>query len=160
MKGLLLLLITLPLYSLDLLPPLDEYIITSKVGVRKSPMGGGDFHFHKGIDLVGKHHAPIKAAAYGKVITHWPPPDDYYKGHPSFGGCIIIFHGSGLYTLYGHLSKTFVRKGYKVQLGQVIGLQGDTGISTGEHLHFEVIIDPTILFDPDIKRDLINIIIE
>lgn len=152
--------ITFSLYSLDLLPPMENYVVTSEVGVRKSPMGGGGLHFHKGMDLVGRHRAPVRATAYGKIVAHWPPPNGYYGGHPSFGGCIVIFHGRGLYTLYGHLSRTFVRKGYMVQLGQVIGLQGDTGISTGEHLHFEVIIDPTILFDPDMKRSLINIIVE
>ena len=159
MKVLLLfLLIAFPAYSLDLLPPIEEYEISSRIGLRTNPMGGIDY-FHKGVDLVGKHHAPVKAAAYGKVIAHWPPPNYYFKGHPVFGGTIIIFHGGGLYTLYGHLSKTFVHERDMVQQGQVIGLQGNTGKSTGEHLHFEVIIDPIILFNPDKEKDIINIIL-
>jgi len=76
------------------------------------------------------------------VVDHWPPPDGYWRGHPTFGGLIVIDHGNELFTLYGHLSDSFVREGRWVEAGQVIGELGDTGIATGPHLHFEVVVNP------------------
>jgi murein DD-endopeptidase MepM/ murein hydrolase activator NlpD len=57
---------------------------------------------------------------------------------------ILLDHGGGVYTRYGHLAETWVREGAVVEQGQVLGIVGSTGISTGPHLHFEVLIDPAI----------------
>ena len=141
--ALLLLLLGLPLWALELQSPLDEYWVSSHAGYRDDPMGGREeFRLHKGVDLVGPSRAPIRAAAAGVVIEHWPAPNGYYKGHPIYGGLVVIDHLEGTYTLYGHLSETFVRQGQRVEQGAIIGRQGNTGVSTGEHLHFEVIVDP------------------
>jgi murein DD-endopeptidase MepM/ murein hydrolase activator NlpD len=132
-------------WSLELLPPMDSYWISSGSGYRDDPMGGKDeSQLHKGIDMVGPHHAPIKAASSGVVVEHWPAPNGYFKGHPMYGGFVVIDHLNGIHTLYAHMSSTYVGEGDRVEAGQVIGRQGDTGISTGEHLHFEVIINPLI----------------
>jgi murein DD-endopeptidase MepM/ murein hydrolase activator NlpD len=138
--------------ALDLSPPMATYNITSEVGVRKNPMGGEEESFHKGVDLVGPHNSYILAAADGIIYEHYVPPGGKWKGHPIYGGFIVIDHGNGIFTLYGHMSKTFIRTGDHVKRGQVIGIQGNTGVSTGEHLHFEVIIDPiTMIKRNDIK---------
>lgn len=128
-------------------PPLDEYYISSEVGIRDSVMGGIEFNLHKGIDMVAPHHARVYAAATGIVVENWPEPNGYYKGHPVYGGMILISHGEGVYTLYAHLSKVLVVTNLEVNKGQIIGIQGNTGISTGEHLHFEIIIDPLFYFE-------------
>jgi len=122
--------------------PLQRAQISSGCGYRMDPMGGGTEGLHKGVDLVGPVGAPIRAALAGVVVEHWPAPDHYWHGHPIFGGLVVIDHGEGLFTLYGHLSDTYVHEGYQVAAGQVIGALGDTGITTGPHLHFEVVVDP------------------
>jgi len=140
---LLLLIVLMSGWSVDLVAPLDRYRISSGTGYRNDPMGGaGESQLHKGIDIVGPHHAPVKAAAEGIIVEHWPAPNGYYKGHPIYGGLIVIDHLNGTYTLYAHLSVTDVTEGERVAAGQKIGRQGDTGITTGEHLHFEVIVNP------------------
>ena len=123
-------------------PPLEAACVSSGCGYRMDPMGGGTEGLHKGVDLVGAIGAPVKAVLAGVVVEHWPPADGYYRGHPVFGGLVIIDHGEGLFTLYGHLSESYVHEGWQVEVGQVIGRLGDTGIATGPHLHFEVIVDP------------------
>lgn len=74
-----------------------------------------------------------------------------------FGGYIIIDHGGGIYTAYGHMSRTFVHTGQRVAAGQIIGRQGATGQATGEHLHWELVVSPWIFFTPPlgpVARDL------
>ena len=146
----LLLTLTIPLWGFQ--SPLSTYTVSSEVGYRPNPMGGGEDALHRGIDMVGPYHSPILAAEKGVVVEHWLPPGTVrggriYKGHPIFGGLIVIDHGGGVLTLYGHLSSTYIHEGDIVEAGQVIGRQGDTGLATGEHLHFEIIIDPRNLFD-------------
>lgn len=145
---------------LRLSAPLASYDVSSPTGVRQSPMGGGEIGLHKGCDLVGPEKAPVFAAAPGVVIDHYPPrgtprPDGgTYEGHPVFGGYIVIDHGGGVYTLYGHLRQTRVHIGWYVERGQPIGVQGSTGISAGEHLHFEVIIDPEAAIQVRIPQEM------
>lgn len=91
---------------------------------------------HKGIDLVDKRgtDAPVYAAADGTVLAAGTGALDW-----SYGKEVFIYHGSGkFYTNYGHLSKICVKAGKKVKAGDIIGYQGSTGNSTGNHLHFEV----------------------
>lgn len=85
---------------------------------------------HHGIDIAAPQVTPIQAAGEGKVTRiEW---SDVY------GNTIVIDHGKGIETLYGHLQGIDVKKGYPVVAGTVIGSCGSTGKSTGPHLHFEV----------------------
>jgi len=85
---------------------------------------------HKGIDIGAPSGTPIKAAADGIVISA-----SYMRG---FGNCLIIDHGGGISTLYGHCSRLVASSGQHVKRGQVVAAVGSTGLSTGPHLHFEV----------------------
>lgn len=126
-------------------PPLEQARISSGTGYRMDPMGGGTEGLHKGVDLVGPIGAPVMAVLDGVVAEHWLVPGWHYgkqyHGHAIFGGYIVLDHGDGLFSAYGHLSKTFIHEGESIEMGQTIGLLGSTGISTGSHLHFEIITD-------------------
>ena len=126
--------------------PLDQLWVSSGTGYRMDPMGGGTEGLHEGADLAGPIGAPVRAALAGVVAEHWLVPGMHhgtlYHGDPIFGGLIVIDHGDGLFSLYGHLSATFVHEDDYVEAGQVIGEVGNTGISTGPHLHFELVVDP------------------
>jgi len=128
----------------DFSPPMTDYKISSKFGFRTHPLGGEEFDLHKGVDLVGPKDAKVMAAKEGVVAIHFPPPNGHFKGHSIYGGLIIINHQNGVFTLYGHLKSTYVREGQKIKKGEMIGIQGSTGISTGPHLHFEIVVDPVI----------------
>lgn len=88
---------------------------------------------HTGLDIDGNYSSPIYAADSGRVERS----DSAASG---YGLHIVLNHGGGVETLYGHLSKSFVRVGDSVQRGQTIGMMGCTGWCTGPHVHFEVII--------------------
>lgn len=103
--------------------------LTSKYGNRKDPFGKG-YRFHQGIDIANDRGTDIRAAGSG-VITFVG-----YRG--GYGKTIIIDHGNGYKTLYGHNSKNLVKIGDRVEKGEVIAKIGSTGRSTGPHLHFEV----------------------
>ena len=103
--------------------------ITSPFGWRVHPITG-DSRFHSGIDIAGDYGDPIRAAASGTVI---------YAGWISgYGNAVIIDHGGGVTTLYGHNQSLAVSEGQTVAQGQVISYCGSTGNSTGPHCHFEV----------------------
>ncbi len=106
--------------------------ITSPFGWRHSPFGSG-LEFHQGLDIGAPMGATITAAAGGTVINA-----GWYGG---YGNYILIDHGGGISTGYGHCSQIFVANGQQVQKGQAIGAVGSTGASTGPHLHFEVRIN-------------------
>lgn len=89
-------------------------------------------HFHSGMDFSAKIGTDIYATGNGKVT--------YASWKQGYGNCVIIDHGYGYQTVYGHLSKFKVRVGQKVTRGEVIGEVGNTGKSTGPHLHYEVIV--------------------
>lgn len=103
--------------------------ITSPFGWRNHPVYGG-WVFHSGVDIGASYGTNILAATSGTVIL-----SQEYGG---YGECIVIDHGGGIATLYGHMSERLVRAGQKVNAGSVIGRVGSTGISSGPHLHFEV----------------------
>jgi murein DD-endopeptidase MepM/ murein hydrolase activator NlpD len=107
------------------------YIITSPFGNRLHPVLKV-YKLHTGVDIAGSgcNGANVVAADAGTVIKA-----EYNTG---YGNYIIIDHGGGISTLYGHSSKLLVKKGDKVTKGQVIMKVGTTGYSTGPHLHFEV----------------------
>ena len=110
------------------------------------PPLGGYKHFHTGIDIAAVQGTPVGAAADGLVVS---------VQHTSFGygNYVIIAHGAGLFTLYGHLANTSVVEGQHVVRSQLIGHEGATGLATGPHLHFEVryngaVVDPMIYLPP------------
>ncbi len=108
------------------------YSITSKFGMRTHPVTGV-YKLHTGVDISGSgvNGKPILAANSGKVIKA-----GYNTG---YGNYVVIDHGGGYSTLYGHASRLNVSKGQTVSRGDVIAYVGSTGYSTGPHLHFEVI---------------------
>jgi murein DD-endopeptidase MepM/ murein hydrolase activator NlpD len=103
--------------------------ITSPFGWRSNPFGGSP-EFHQGLDIAAPSGTTVTAAAGGTVIMA-----QWYGG---YGNYILIDHGGGYSTGYGHLSAIYVSSGQAVQRGQAIGAVGSTGQSTGPHLHFEV----------------------
>ena len=105
-------------------------VITSAFGHRENPFGGSAIETHKGLDIKGPFGAMVKAMAKGVVKFSG------LKG--GFGNCIILKHGNGFKTLYGHLSKILVSPGQHIEIGQQIGNIGSTGRSTGPHLHYEI----------------------
>ncbi len=105
--------------------------ISSGYGWRRDPFSGAQA-WHGGVDIAPHHGAAnyILAAAEGQVI--------YSGWNGGYGNCIMIDHGDGAVTLYGHMSSLLVQKGEVVNRGQRIARAGTTGYSTGVHLHFEV----------------------
>ena len=103
--------------------------ITSNFGWRIHPILGTG-RFHAGTDFGAEHGSPILAADSGTVIFA-----GWYGG---YGNAVIVDHGNGLTTLYGHASELYVVEGQAVRQGQMIATVGSTGLSTGPHLHFEV----------------------
>src|SRR5688500_9867962 len=106
---------------------------TSGYGVRSDPFRGRAA-MHAGIDLAGPIGTPIYATADATVGR-----SEYNSG--GYGNLVELEHGHGIQTRYGHLSKSLVSAGQRVKRGDVIGLMGSTGRSTGSHLHYEVRID-------------------
>jgi murein DD-endopeptidase MepM/ murein hydrolase activator NlpD len=106
--------------------------VSSHYGARRDPFTGR-LARHTGLDIPASHGAPILASGGGRVLSAG------YKG--AYGQTVVIDHGDGLATLYGHASRLLVRPGDVVMPQQTIALVGSTGRSTGPHLHFEVIRD-------------------
>jgi murein DD-endopeptidase MepM/ murein hydrolase activator NlpD len=111
------------------LSPLKKGRETSSFGMRDNPTNRGHREFHKGIDLSCPVGTPIYAARSGTVIFSG------FRG--GYGRLIIIRHEHNYLTYYGHLSRNKVKKGDRIRTGQLIALSGNTGRSTGPHLHFE-----------------------
>ncbi|MCK5163193.1 MAG: M23 family metallopeptidase [Desulfobacula sp.] len=113
--------------------PVDGWI-TSKFGYRKSPFTGRK-EFHSGLDISNKSGTKIIATANGRV--------SYAARKMYIGNLIVIDHGHGRVTKFGHLKKIMVKPGQQVKRGDVIALLGNTGRSTGPHVHYEVRINGT-----------------
>ncbi|WP_027184626.1 M23 family metallopeptidase [Desulfovibrio inopinatus] len=103
--------------------------ITSDFGVRRSPFSRR-YDFHNGIDIKLQRGTPVKATAPG-VVTH----AGYLRG---YGQLVVLQHENGIETAYGHLKKSLVKVGDTIKRGQTIALSGNSGRSTGPHLHYEV----------------------
>ncbi|HEX3508780.1 MAG TPA: peptidoglycan DD-metalloendopeptidase family protein [Candidatus Dormibacteraeota bacterium] len=115
--------------TLILEPPLGQYL-----------------HFHTGIDIAAALGTPVTAAADGIVVA-------VAHTQVGYGNYVIVAHGGGIMTLYGHLLETEVRVGDPVARGQRVGLEGTSGMSTGPHLHFELrvndeVTDPVAYLPP------------
>jgi murein DD-endopeptidase MepM/ murein hydrolase activator NlpD len=120
--------------KLDRMPhtsPVDprESWISSSYGMRISPFTGKE-QFHPGIDIAGADKTPIMAPAKGTVA--------FVGKEGALGMTVRIRHDSVYETIYGHLKKAAVKKGERVDLGDVIGYMGNTGRSTGTHLHYAI----------------------
>lgn len=103
----------------------------SKIVEKNNPPAEADqMQFHKGLDIAVAYGSDIHAAATGTVI---------FSGQKGgYGNCVIISHGNGLATLYGHLSQLLVKTNDLVEVGDIIAKSGNSGRSTGPHLHYEV----------------------
>ena len=106
--------------------------VTSGFGFRKSPFTGLR-EKHEGWDIAARNGAPVRTTADGVVVVEGR---EY-----GYGNLVEIDHGYGLVTRYGHNSKHFVKVGDRVKRGQVVTLVGNTGRSTGPHLHYEVLLN-------------------
>ncbi|MSP57566.1 MAG: M23 family metallopeptidase [Flavobacteriaceae bacterium] len=129
--------------SLAILEP-DCNFAMPVYGRTNSPFGWRRGGAHTGIDLQLRTGDSVFAAFDGVVRM-----SRYYSG---YGNCVVLRHFNGLETLYGHLSKLLLTSGMLVNAGQVIGLGGSTGHSTGPHLHFEIRflgrpLNPALLID-------------
>jgi len=103
--------------------------IVSGYGYRRHPLWGG-YHLHTGLDIASPYGRSINSADKGEVI--------YSGWWDGYGKSVVIDHGRGYTTVYAHMSRVYVRAGDVVEQGQLIGLVGSTGFSTGPHLHFEI----------------------
>ncbi len=117
-----------------------------------------DIKYHKGYDLASVRNAKVQAANNGIVV---------FEGYLGvYGNTIIIDHGFGIFSLYGHLETFLVKKGEYVKKGQIIALTDTTGLAAGDHLHFDVLVDgyyvnPIEWWDPHwIKTHILEVISE
>jgi murein DD-endopeptidase MepM/ murein hydrolase activator NlpD len=111
------------------LRPVSSGRITSRFGLRVHPVSRSK-RLHAGLDIAVSTGTTVKACRGGKVILA--------RKAGGYGNLVIIDHGNGLTTRYGHNSVLLVKPGQRVTRGQVIAKSGSTGVSTGPHLHFEV----------------------
>ena len=119
-------------FNLPLSPPIDDYHITSGFGPRVDPFSKR-WGEHDGIDLVGGSEERVRSVLPGVVTAAGK--------QLAYGKMVEIDHGRGIITRYGHLKKILVKVGSKVAFRQSLGIVGNTGRSTGEHLHYEIRID-------------------
>jgi murein DD-endopeptidase MepM/ murein hydrolase activator NlpD len=111
--------------------------LSSPMGYRNDPMSGSSGDFHPGLDIAGDKGQPVYATAAGTVT--------FAGGQGGYGNLIVVNHGYGLETRYGHLQSFSVKKNDSVNRGDVIGRVGSTGRATGNHLHYEVLANGTLL---------------
>ncbi len=111
------------------LPPLETLYVTSPYGYRDHPFTG-QWELHKGTDYRASVGTPVRSCSNGEIFAYGELED--------YGKYIIIQHRNGYTSLYGHLNSIDVTKGQIVDEGDVIGRSGNTGLSTGPHLHFEI----------------------
>ena len=114
------------------LQPVDNLTFTSNFGVRSDPFRGVAA-MHAGVDIPGPMGTPVYATADGMIARA--------ERAGAYGNLVEVNHGKGIETRYGHLSRILVSANTKVKRGQLIGLMGSTGRSTGSHLHYEVRVD-------------------
>jgi murein DD-endopeptidase MepM/ murein hydrolase activator NlpD len=106
--------------------------LSSGYGNRKDPFSGGA-DFHPGLDISANHGRPVQATADGSVTSA--------TDGGNYGNLVVIDHGFGIVTRYGHLSRFAVMNGQRVHRGEVIGYVGSTGRSTSAHLHYEILVN-------------------
>lgn len=134
--------------------PLDNFVITQLFGGTQFAKRNPHIYTtgsHNGVDLAVPIGTPVKTVESGTIMGF--DNTDKYPGCRSWGGWVLVKHDNGLSTLYAHLSSNIVSVGQRVEKGQVIAYSGNTGISTGPHLHFTVYISQgvTVRYYKDIK---------
>jgi len=136
----------------------NDVKITSPFGYRSDVFlpgqGGDDSSMHFALDMIPKDGSykvvPILAAYDGTAVDVYPAPGGKFRGHPTFGGCVLLKHDLGIvdgkhiyaYTFYAHMKEVDISTKEKVKKGELIGVMGSTGKSDGAHLHFEIRFDP------------------
>ncbi|MGN0707143.1 MAG: M23 family metallopeptidase [Faecalibacterium sp.] len=118
--------------SVSLTFPLDtaSWRVSDAYGWRQDPLDG-EKGFHQGVDLACEEGTPVLAALDGVAA--------FARRSNSYGNYLRLRHGNGVETVYAHLQYLYVRAGEVVQAGQVVGTVGQTGRTTGPHLHFELL---------------------
>ncbi len=145
------------LNSIPAIRPLKNmYSVTSGFGRRYHPVLKR-LHAHTGVDITAPRGTPVYATADGTVSGERPGG--------GYGRVVVINHGYSYKTLYAHLSKIAVKPGQKVRRGELIGYVGSSGMSTGSHLHYEVIkngqrVNPVYYFNAEITPEEYNQILE
>ena len=134
----------------------NTHQVTSSFGYRMHPIYKTP-KFHAGMDFTGTIGTPIYATGNGVVIE-----SKFDKG---YGRHVVIDHGFSYKTLYAHMDKILAKKGQKIKRGDVIGYLGNTGLSTGPHLHYEVRknnkpIDPINFYFNDLTPDEFELLVE
>lgn len=142
--------------TIPAISPVKNPIVVSGFGMRYHPIYK-ILRRHTGIDIIGKQGTPIYATANGIVSTE--------AEGTGYGIAVLINHGRGYQTMYAHLSKKNVRPGQKVKRGEIIGYMGNTGLSVGVHLHYEVIkngekVNPIHYFFGDLSPEEYNEILK
>jgi murein DD-endopeptidase MepM/ murein hydrolase activator NlpD len=107
--------------------------VTSGFGWRRDPFGRARWKFHGGLDIGTEYGTPILATGAGTVVF-----SDWHSGH---GRMVELDHGGGIATRYCHASQLLVSEGEEVLAGQTVALVGSSGMSTGPHLHYELVVD-------------------
>lgn len=112
--------------------PMNSFEFSSGYGVRIHPVTGKP-DFHAGLDMRPRENGQVKSTMAGRIVLA------RYNGN--YGNTVIVDHGQGIQTLYAHLSKIQVNEGDQVAEGKPLGIAGNSGLSTGVHLHYEIIVD-------------------
>jgi len=112
--------------------PVDHYYVASQFGKRRDPINRR-WAMHYGLDLAGVYRSPVRATAPGIVVkVGW---------NGSYGRAVEIDHGLGIRTRYGHLRRSLVKRGQKVDFRQKIRQMENSGRSTGTHVHYEILVN-------------------
>jgi len=120
------------LYALPTNMPIANYSVSSDFGIRKHPVTGIP-HFHTGVDLLtATNDDKVHAVKPGIIVMA--------EFHSTYGNTVVVRHTNGVESLYAHLSGISVKVGDKVSMDDVIGKIGNTGVSTGKHLHLEILV--------------------
>ena len=132
------------------IPPvqLDNIHLSSRFGYRSDPFKGTP-KMHNGLDFAGSKGEPVYATGNGKVI-------EAARNFFGYGNEVVIDHGFGYKTRYAHLDKILVKEGQMVERGELVGELGNSGRSTGPHLHYEVsyrdrMVNPMNFFNSDLR---------
>jgi murein DD-endopeptidase MepM/ murein hydrolase activator NlpD len=117
-------------YDLPFMMPVNDPVISSSFGKTRKYDEINSSWRHKGIDISAPLGTKVRAANHGRVVAAY--------AFKAYGNSVIIDHGGGIYSLYFHMDDVYVRVDDKVFKGDIIGTVGNTGISTGPHLHFQI----------------------
>jgi len=125
-------LLNLPTFAMaEMELPVENGVITSGVGLRVDPFGSGKLVFHRGIDIAVPVGTAVRSVRKGQVV--------FAGARSGYGSTVIVEHDNGDRTLYGHNSLLRVQPGDQVESGTVVAFSGNSGRSTGPHVHFELL---------------------